>query len=142
MVPRSTAVKHTLTFYSSSCSGSLCHHPPTPFYPATKHKSYPYINHSLIPLATRYTESIDFFLPPCRSTDCKETLHNGHKQEVEKQTTGVFGLTTMADSEALVTTLKKGELCFAAHSTRDGNPKTACKIQIERTKHKELISKM
>lgn len=35
----------------------------------------------------------------------------------------------MADFEASVTTPKKGDLCFAARSTRDGNAKTACKIQ-------------
>lgn len=76
--------------------------------PADLGNSYPHINHSLISQATHYIESIDFLPPtPRRCTDCKETLYNGHKQEVEKQTTGVFRLTTMADSEELITALMK-----------------------------------
>lgn len=47
-------------------------------------------------VATHYTESIDFPPPPThRSTYCKETLHTGHKQEVEKQYMAVFRLPTI-----------------------------------------------
>lgn len=96
--------------------------------PADLGNSYPYINHSLISQATRYIGSIDFSPPTARCTDCKETLCNGHKQEVEKQTTGVFRLTTMADSEALVTAPSERNQFFTAHGVCE-HATTTCELQ-------------
>lgn len=77
--------------------------------PSDLGSSHPYINHSLIPLATHYIGSIDFSLLQQRWRGNPPQW--SHTQEVGKQATGVFRWTAMADSPAFVTTKQRGNQC-------------------------------